>query len=170
MYMGSSTICATLTSRLTSPRTRPTAPRRSTRARHATPGYAISQQKRKRTEEPFRWGKTIGGLARPMLRGVAREISFRAASVGFSVSPACCALRRTRQHSDQTLLQSNLPGGAMPFAHCAHLGVGRTAAPAQNLIAAVGPSVLVSQSFCSAGLSSRRATFVSNIRYRFAPR
>jgi hypothetical protein len=28
------------------------------------PGYAISQQKRKRTEEPFGWGKTIGGLAR----------------------------------------------------------------------------------------------------------
>jgi hypothetical protein len=36
------------------------------------PGYAISQRKRKRTEEPFGWGKTIGGLARPMLRGVAR--------------------------------------------------------------------------------------------------
>jgi hypothetical protein len=29
------------------------------------------QQKRKQTEEPFGWGKTIGGLARPMLRGVA---------------------------------------------------------------------------------------------------
>ena len=41
-------------------------------ARHATPGYVISQQKRKRTEEPFGWGKTIGGPARPMLRGVAR--------------------------------------------------------------------------------------------------
>jgi hypothetical protein len=36
------------------------------------PGYAISQQKRKLTEEPFGWAKTIGGLARPMLRGVAR--------------------------------------------------------------------------------------------------
>jgi transposase len=36
------------------------------------PGYAISQQKRKRTEEPFGWAKTIGGLARPMLRGTAR--------------------------------------------------------------------------------------------------
>ena len=32
------------------------------------PGHAISQ--RKRTEEPFGWAKTIGGLARPMLRGV----------------------------------------------------------------------------------------------------
>jgi transposase len=35
------------------------------------PGYAVSQQKRKRIEEPFGWGKTIGGLARPMLRGAA---------------------------------------------------------------------------------------------------
>jgi hypothetical protein len=36
------------------------------------PGYAISQKKRNHTEEPFGWAKTIGGLARPMLRGVAR--------------------------------------------------------------------------------------------------
>ena len=36
------------------------------------PGYAVSQQKRKRIEEPFGWSKTIGGLARPMLRGAAR--------------------------------------------------------------------------------------------------
>jgi transposase len=42
--------------------------------RHA--GYAISQQKRKRTEEPFGWGKLIGGLARPMLRG-ARKLGFK---------------------------------------------------------------------------------------------
>jgi hypothetical protein len=35
-------------------------------------GYEISQQKRKLVEEPFGWGKTIGGLARPMLRGVQR--------------------------------------------------------------------------------------------------
>jgi hypothetical protein len=34
---------------------------------HASQEVAISQQKRKRTEEPFGWGKTIGGLARPML-------------------------------------------------------------------------------------------------------
>ena len=40
------------------------------------PGYAVSQQKRKRIEEPFGWGKTIGGLARPMLRGV-RKLSFK---------------------------------------------------------------------------------------------
>jgi len=42
--------------------------------RHA--GYAVSQQKRKRIEEPFGWGKTIGGLARPMLRG-ARNLGFK---------------------------------------------------------------------------------------------
>ena len=41
-----------------------------------TPGYAISQQKRKRAEEPFGWAKTIGGLARPMLRG-ARRLGFK---------------------------------------------------------------------------------------------
>ena len=38
--------------------------------RHA--GYAVSQRKRKRIEEPFGWGKSIGGLARPMLRGVEK--------------------------------------------------------------------------------------------------
>src|SRR5262249_60979533 len=36
------------------------------------PGYAVGQQKRKRIEEPFGWGKTIGGLARPMLRGIGK--------------------------------------------------------------------------------------------------
>jgi len=36
------------------------------------PGYAVSQRKRKRIEEPFGWGKTIGGLARPLLRGVEK--------------------------------------------------------------------------------------------------
>jgi len=35
----------------------------------------VSQQKRKRIEEPFGWGKTIGGLARPMLRGVKSSAS-----------------------------------------------------------------------------------------------
>ncbi|MFO1080274.1 MAG: IS5 family transposase [Reyranellaceae bacterium] len=38
--------------------------------RHA--GYAVSQRQRKRIEESFGWGKTIGGLARPMLRGIDR--------------------------------------------------------------------------------------------------
>jgi hypothetical protein len=42
--------------------------------RHA--GYAVSQRKRKRIEEPFGWGKTMGGLARPMLRGV-KKLGFK---------------------------------------------------------------------------------------------
>jgi len=37
------------------------------------PGYALSQQKRKLVEEPFGWGKAIGGLGRVMLKGVARQ-------------------------------------------------------------------------------------------------
>ncbi len=38
--------------------------------RHA--GYALSQRVRKRIEEVFGWGKTIGPLARTMLRGLDR--------------------------------------------------------------------------------------------------
>ena len=37
-----------------------------------TERYAVSQLKRKQIEEPFGWGKTIGGLARPMLRGIGK--------------------------------------------------------------------------------------------------
>jgi len=36
------------------------------------PGYAISQQKRKRIEEIFGWLKTVGGLRKLRHRGVAR--------------------------------------------------------------------------------------------------
>lgn len=35
-------------------------------------GYAVSQKKRKLVEEAFGWGKTIGGLARPMRKGKGR--------------------------------------------------------------------------------------------------
>jgi transposase len=38
--------------------------------RHA--GYAVSQRKRKLVEEPFGWGKTVGPLAKTMLRGLSR--------------------------------------------------------------------------------------------------
>ena len=34
------------------------------------PGYAASQRVRKRIEEAFGWMKTIGGMRRPMLRGI----------------------------------------------------------------------------------------------------
>ena len=36
--------------------------------RHA--GYAVSQKRRKKIEEPFGWAKTVGGMAQTVLRGV----------------------------------------------------------------------------------------------------
>jgi transposase len=53
--------------------------------RHA--GYAVSQQKRKQVEEPFGWGKTIGPMAKTMLRGlehVGAQCVF--AMAGFNLS------------------------------------------------------------------------------------
>jgi hypothetical protein len=38
--------------------------------RHA--GYAVSQRIRKRIEEMFGWGKTVGPIAKAMLRGAGR--------------------------------------------------------------------------------------------------
>ena len=38
----------------------------------ASEGYAISQQKRKRVEQPFGWGKLVGGLRQVMLRGLEK--------------------------------------------------------------------------------------------------
>ncbi len=38
--------------------------------RHA--GYRVSQRKRKRVEEMFGWGKTIGGLRRTRFVGLAK--------------------------------------------------------------------------------------------------
>jgi len=38
--------------------------------RHA--GYAVSQRKRKKIEEPFGWGKTVGHIRKTMLRGLNR--------------------------------------------------------------------------------------------------
>jgi len=38
--------------------------------RHA--GYAVSQKKRKLIEEAFGWGKTVGSIAKTMLRGLDR--------------------------------------------------------------------------------------------------
>ena len=35
-------------------------------------GYAVSQRKRKKIEEPFGWGKTVGPIAKTMLRGIKR--------------------------------------------------------------------------------------------------
>jgi hypothetical protein len=49
---------------------------RHRRSHHAASRYAVSQPKGKRIEEPFGWGKSIGGLARPMLRGV-KKLGFK---------------------------------------------------------------------------------------------
>ena len=38
----------------------------------ASEGYSISQQKRKRVEQPFGWGKLIGGLRQVMVRGLEK--------------------------------------------------------------------------------------------------
>jgi transposase len=36
-------------------------------------GYALSQKRRKKIEEPFGWAKTIGGMAQTTLRGIERN-------------------------------------------------------------------------------------------------
>ena len=67
------------------------------------PGYAISQQKRKRTEEPFGWAKTIGGLARPMLRGVARlRIQVHSDNGSLRPHPAAQIARSIRMRMEST--------------------------------------------------------------------
>ena len=51
------------------------------------PGYEASQRTRKRIEEPFGWGKTIGGLARPMLRGVKKlDFKFTLTMAGYNLT------------------------------------------------------------------------------------
>ena len=35
-------------------------------------GYALSQKRRKKIEEPFGWAKTVGGMAQTVYRGVER--------------------------------------------------------------------------------------------------
>jgi hypothetical protein len=67
------------------------------------PGYAISQQKRKRTEEPFGWAKTIGGLARPMLRGAARlRFKFTIQNGSLRPHPAAQIARGVRMRMEST--------------------------------------------------------------------
>jgi hypothetical protein len=65
----------TLLDPLRGPLTRSAATRRTPRRPSPSSGYEIGQQKRKRVEESFGWGKTIGGLAR-MLRGV-KKLDFK---------------------------------------------------------------------------------------------
>ena len=52
------------------------------------PGYDVSQRVRKRIEEAFGWMKSIGGMRRPMLRGLPR--------VGFAFTLAAAAYNLVR--------------------------------------------------------------------------
>jgi hypothetical protein len=54
--------------------------------RHA--GYALSQQRRKKIEEPFGWAKTVGGIAQTVHRGLDRVCA------RFTLSMAACNLAR----------------------------------------------------------------------------
>jgi transposase len=54
--------------------------------RHA--GYALSQKRRKKIEEPFGWAKTIGGMAQTTLRGIERV------RARFTLTMAACNLAR----------------------------------------------------------------------------
>jgi transposase len=55
------------------------------------PGYAISQQKRKRVEEIFGWLKTVGGLRKTRHRGIER--------VGWMFTFALAAYNLVRMHN-----------------------------------------------------------------------
>jgi len=51
-------------------------------------GYALSQKRRKKIEEPFGWAKTVGPMAQTMLRGVKRV------GAQFAFTMAACNLAR----------------------------------------------------------------------------
>jgi hypothetical protein len=51
-------------------------------------GYALSQQRRKKIEEPFGWAKTIGGMAQTVHRGFDRV------RARFTLTMAACNLAR----------------------------------------------------------------------------
>lgn len=52
------------------------------------PGYAVSQKRRKKIEEPFGWAKTVGPMAQTMLRGIKRV------GAQFTLTMAACNLAR----------------------------------------------------------------------------
>ena len=55
--------------------------------RHA--GYGLSQRIRKRIEEPFGWGKTVGPIAKTMLRGLERAGTSSSTPSPPTTFPAC---------------------------------------------------------------------------------
>ena len=52
------------------------------------PGYAKSQRRRKKIEEPFGWVKTVGGIAQTLYRGIERV------RARFTLAMAACNLAR----------------------------------------------------------------------------
>ena len=52
------------------------------------PGYALSQRRRKKIEEPFGWAKTVGGMAQTFYRGLERV------RARFTLTMAACNLAR----------------------------------------------------------------------------
>jgi len=52
------------------------------------PGYDLSQERRKKIEEPFGWARTVGPMAQTMLRGVKRV------GAQFTLAMAACNLAR----------------------------------------------------------------------------
>ena len=52
------------------------------------PGYAVSQRRRKKIEEPFGWAKTVGGMAQTVHRGLDRV------RAQFTMTMAACNLAR----------------------------------------------------------------------------
>ena len=52
------------------------------------PGYALSQRRRKKIEEPFGWAKTVGGMAQTLRRGLDRV------RAQFTMTMAACNLAR----------------------------------------------------------------------------
>lgn len=52
------------------------------------PGYALSQRRRKKIEEPFGWAKTVGGMAQTVHRGLNRV------RAQFTMTMAACNLAR----------------------------------------------------------------------------
>jgi hypothetical protein len=90
------------------------------------PGYAISQRQRKRTEEPFGWAKTIGGLARPMLRGVARfrfKFTLTMAAYDLTVAQLARLARMTSRRlskMESTPAKQDLTRSLSPWATAGH--------------------------------------------------
>ena len=71
------------------------------------PGDTISQQKRKRTEQSFGWAKTIGGVARPMLRGAAGlRFKFTFATAAYDLIRLPKALVRMKSETTPSALNA----------------------------------------------------------------